>query len=343
MPTQHQIPTTGNGSAPALYFAWLCEQAKGRSPLPDDPTAPFLSVLMRTQGKRSEALKEALLSLQAQSDENFEVELVLHRAKEEDKRTTVALLDAFPPQFRARIHCHTLDEGTRSAPLNLALSRARGRYIAMLDDDDVVLEDWVESFHEGAHAHEGMAIRCYGMTQFWSSETDKNGRNVLRSVTAPQPTYCEPFDLSAHLIDNHTPISCLAIPRACHAVFGIAFDESLTTAEDWDFLMHCALLCGVHDTGRITFLYRLWQNTESSRTLHREEEWLKNRSYIIEKFRRIPFLTSPAGQWPVLEGEEERPVLRLSLWGKLKKLYHTHGPLRFPFVLIRKVFHRIFG
>ena len=35
--------------------------------------APFLSVVMRTQGKRTNALKEALLCLNAQTDQDFEV------------------------------------------------------------------------------------------------------------------------------------------------------------------------------------------------------------------------------------------------------------------------------
>lgn len=343
MSTQYEIPTTGSASAPTLYLAWLHEQIGKRTPMPADPDAPFLSVLMRTQGKRDEALKEALLSLQAQSDRDFEVLLVLHKTAKEDRERTLQLVSSLVPELRERIHCHTLDTGTRSSPLNLALSLARGRYIAMLDDDDVVLEDWVENFHKGADEHDGMTIRCYGMTQFWTVDQMADGSTRLCSVTAPQPTYCEPFDMQAHLRDNHTPISCLAIPRTCHSLFGICFDEVLTTAEDWDFLMHCAMLCGVFDTGRITFLYRLWQNVESSRTLHREEEWLKNRSYILEKLAKIPYVTAPCGAWPITRTGEEPAVLRLSLWDKLKKLYHTHGPLRFPFVLIRKVLHRLFG
>ena len=77
-----------------------------------------------------------------------------------------------------------------------------------------------------------------------------------------------------------------AIPRYVLSVLGFEFDESLTTTEDWDFLMHAALLCGVADTPEVTGVYRVWENAENSQTLHKQEEWQKNyfavRSKIAE-------------------------------------------------------------
>ena len=340
MSSNYHIPTTGERSAPMQYLAWLGGLAASRGEQKQDPNAPFLSVLMRTQGKRDAMLREALLSLEAQSDDDFEVIVVIHRATEEAKSRTEQLLQSLSPRMTERLTYRFLDTGTRSSPLNLALSLAKGHYIAMLDDDDVVFEDWVENFHKGASLHDGMAIRCYGMTQFWTA-TEADGKTLLRSTAAPDPTYCEPFDLQAHLIDNHTPISCIALPRACHALFGLEFDESLTTAEDWDFLMRCILICGVYDTKQIAFLYRLWQNAESSHTVHREEEWLKNRDYILKKLNSIPYITTGAGRFPLTEEKDAAPVLKITFLGKLKKLYRTHGPFRFPIVLIRKAFYRL--
>ena len=119
-------------------------------------SAPFLSILMRTQGKRYEALKEALLSLAAQSDGDFEVIVILHRAQKADRQGTQALLEALSPEMKRRLTWRALETGTRSSPLNLALSLARGEYVAMLDDDDIVFENWVENFHRGAQKHPGL-------------------------------------------------------------------------------------------------------------------------------------------------------------------------------------------
>lgn len=337
-----------NASTPARYFQWLQKLAEENTApaKPETPDAPFLSVLMRTQGKRYETLKEALLSLEAQSDQNFEIVLILHCATEEDKKETASLLESLTPTLKSRLTYRALDTGTRAAPLNLALSLARGHYVAILDDDDVVFENWVENFHRLADRHDGAVIRCYGMTQYWSADAAPAKKTCLQSLDAPHPTYCVPFDLQAHLSDNHTPISCMALPRTCYSLFGIAFDETLTTAEDWDFLMRCVLLCGLYDTKEITFLYRLWQNAENSHTLHREDEWLKNRNYIMEKLNQIPFITSGIGGWtcpPVAKTEEDAPLLVPTFKQRLKAAIRKHGFWRLPFVAMRKIFCRLFG
>ena len=342
MSTIDPIPLTGSASTPAQYLAWLRAHARDDKTPEADDDAPFLSVLMRTQGKRDEMLKEALLSLEAQTDNNFEIVLIIHRATDADKERTLALLDELSPSVKSRLRYRLLDTGTRSAPLNLALSIARGRYVAMLDDDDVVFDHWVENFRRGAEEHDGMAIRAYGISHFWTLSTDASGKAQLRSSAAPQPAYCNPFDLQKHFEENYTPISCMAIPRGCHTVFGITFDETLTTAEDWDFLMQCVLICGVYDTKEITFLYRLWQNTESSHTLHQEKEWLDNRAYIMKKISAIPYVTTNQGSFPPPEDSNTAPVKKPSFGDRLKKLYHIHGPLRFPIVVIQKIFYRLF-
>ncbi len=332
----------GGNSAPSLYLQWLRERIGDRTP-DQDEDAPFLSVLMRTQGKRYEMLNEALLSLEAQTDDDFEVILVVHKPTDGDYHKTVALLDALTPTFKSRVRHYRLDTGTRSAPLNLALTHAKGRYIAMLDDDDLVLENWVEVFHDGEKRYDGSVIRCYGLTQFWSCYIDSRGKTVLQSDEAPVPTYCTPFRMHEHLEDNHTPISCVAIPRVCHSVFGIGFDEALSTAEDWDFLMHCASLCGVADTGEITFLYRLWKNSETSHTVHREKEWLDNRDYIASKLSRLPYITTGTGKWPPTDGGTENEiVLKPSFADRLKNAIRTHGLWRLPFLVMRKIFYRLF-
>ncbi|MBQ2735247.1 MAG: glycosyltransferase family 2 protein [Clostridia bacterium] len=306
-------------------------------------TAPFLSVLMRTQGKRSEALKEALLSLEAQSDDDFEILLILHRPTEADQAKTLKLLEALSPSLKDRLTWRVLEHGTRSAPLNLALSLARGEYLAMLDDDDVIFEDWVENFHRGAQKHPGAMIRSYGMTQYWNANPVGDAL-WLQAAEAPEPTYCAPFDLQKQLTDNYTPISCMAVPRACYSEQGIAFDETLTTAEDWDFMMRCALLCGLYDSGRITFLYRLWKNAETSHTVHQNDEWLKNRETILQKIEASHRQAVEKGTWHYYGEDATATAIPKRSFGKrLRNAIRTHGLLGFPVVVVRKIWYRLFG
>ena len=306
-------------------------------------SAPFLSILMRTQGKRYEALKEALLSLEAQSDGDFEVIVILHRAQKADRQGTQALLEALSPEMKRRLTWRALETGTRSSPLNLALSLARGEYVAMLDDDDIVFENWVENFHRGAQKHPGAVIRSYGMTQYWNANPVGDAL-WLEAAEAPEPTYCAPFDLQKQLTDNYTPISCMAVPRACYSEQGIAFDETLTTAEDWDFMMRCALSCGLYDSGKITFLYRLWKNAETSHTVHQNDEWLKNRETILKKLEKSHQTATESGSWQYYGEDAVATAIPKRSFGKrLHNAIRTHGLLGFPVVVVRKIWYRLFG
>lgn len=277
---------------PYAYIQWLTQLTDSSDGIREPhENAPFLSVIVRTQGKRTETLKEALHSLEGQTDGDFEILLVVHNADAKGKAAVNGVLETLPPAFRARIRREELTGGNRTAPLNFGAARARGTYFAMLDDDDLVYENWVEVFHQGADAHSGRVIRCYGCTQVWQTLTQEDGSVRSRPYSSVKNEYCEPFDLLAQLQDNRTPISCVAIPSLCFHTLGLRFDETLTTSEDWDYIMRASLTVGLHDTEKVTFLYRLWENTESSRTLHDADEWTRNRETVAKKLNGIPILT----------------------------------------------------
>ena len=251
---------------------------------------PFLSVIVRTQGKRFEMLKEALLCLEAQTDDDFEILLIVHNADETGKASVDRLLEILDPAFRQKIHRENLNGGTRTAPLNLGASLARGTHFAMLDDDDLLFDHWVENFHQAARKNMHRVIRCYGCTQAWKTVETPDGLRLV-SDGSIRNQYCSPFRLVEHLEDNFTPISCVAIPSFCYHVLGITFDDTLTTAEDWDYIMRCVLTVGICDTKQITFLYRLWNTADSSRSLHSQKEWSHNRRTIYKKLNSIPIVT----------------------------------------------------
>ena len=55
--------------------------------------SPFLSVIIRTQGKREQGLREALLCLQAQECQDFEILLIAHKADEEHGKLIEEILE----------------------------------------------------------------------------------------------------------------------------------------------------------------------------------------------------------------------------------------------------------
>ena len=62
---------------------------------------PFLSVVMRTQGKRLESFKDALLCLASQTDQDFEVVVVEHAKKISPK--ILKIIDSQPSFMREKI------------------------------------------------------------------------------------------------------------------------------------------------------------------------------------------------------------------------------------------------
>jgi len=251
---------------------------------------PFLSVITRTQGKRKHMLAETLLCLQGQSNTNFELLIMAHNVDEEKSILIHEIINDVPDWFREKIRVIPVQGGTRTTPLNRGFEEAKGEYIAILDDDDIVFDNWVNTFRDLAKANNGKMLHTYAVDQEWEVVGEEE---IPRAYGAPESTYCYSFDLKRQMGVNVCPLHSLAFPAFVFKEIGIKFDESLNTTEDWDFLMRMALFTGVADKKEITCIYRRWRNTENSQTLHDEEEWNKNYLYIVDRLRSTPMILLP--------------------------------------------------
>jgi glycosyltransferase involved in cell wall biosynthesis len=240
----------------------------------------FLSVLMRTQGKRPANLMEALTCLAAQTDSNFEVLLAVHTPEPEIIEAVDRLLRTFEPQFQERVRIFCITTGGRSAPLNVGLDTAAGSYVAFLDDDDLVTADWVEAFHEGARQCAGQIIRSVAADKSVKRPMDPRISAPYLTTTGLRLSYPFEFDPLEHLCDNRTPICSFATPTDVIRKAKIHFDEELTVLEDWFFLQQASLVAPVHDTGRVTSIYQRWESYEGSEVVVSRATWIADRSRI---------------------------------------------------------------
>lgn len=307
---------------------------------------PFLSVVMRTQGRRPEMLREALLSLVGQIDQSFEVLLIGHKLNEEQEILVREIIEEFDNLLESKISFIKLDYGTRTTPLNIGFSYATGKYIAILDDDDVVYSNWVEEFHKAAEKYAGQILHAFVVTQDWITIQTKRGYSALRANRAPINLYCTPFDFMNQINENYCPPVGLAFPAYMFQQLGIIFDESLSTREDWDFLMRTAFFAGVHNIEKTTALYRLWSNAENSHTVHNQEVWDASYRDIQNKFKNMPLLipahsfemkssndtTEPDIPYQLFycgtEGfSEEKSITIYGNKGKFNLAFHLHGKI----------------
>lgn len=257
-------------------------------------SAPFLlSVIMRTQGKRPEALADAVLCLQAQTDQAFELILVAHNASQSEVKCLEAFVASQPDDLRSRISLISLKGGTRSVPLNAGVAQARGSHIAVFDDDDLLFAHWVEEFHKAAVKNPGKLLRAQVFNQDVAPEQWSRGRSGLRTLSWPSKLYPQEFSMVDHILVNHTPFMSVAFPMELFVELKQQFNEQLLVVEDWDMIVRGALLCGVVDIPEVTSIYRQWQRADNSQAVHAFDEWKASEALVTASLDSSDLLLPP--------------------------------------------------
>jgi hypothetical protein len=270
--------------------------------------APFLTVLTRTQGRRRQCLEDVLACLSAQLDPDFEWLVVCHRTDADQLASVLEVVSMAPPRLAARIRVVEVERPGRSSPLNDGFAEARGRYVAVLDDDDMVSPSWVAAFHELEAEHAGRVLRLGSVRQSVVPHQAAE-ETVALSVGNPRRDWPERFDMLDHLRHNQTPPLSVAFPRGVFHSLGVRFDETLDVTEDWDFLVRAAALVGVTDSSAVAGVYHWWLGGETSRSVHDEAHWDEARKRVLDGFAAMHVLLAGDGAGPVLDklsGAERR-------------------------------------
>ena len=207
-------------------------------------------MIVRTQGRRPDSLNEALDAIAAQSGAQPGVVVVVHG---EDDTLTSVRRTMGPRADDPDLRLISVVGGGRSRPLNAGLDAAHSDYVCFLDDDDLVMHDWIAAFSAAARAAPTTVIRAVTLSQPWAT---KGGQQPLRATGEIERPFPDRFDLLAHMSLNLTPICSVAFPTDAIAALGIRFDEDLAVLEDWEFLMRVAMALGVTSIPDATSLYR---------------------------------------------------------------------------------------
>lgn len=252
----------------------------------------FLSVVTRTQGRRPGLLAETLGSLAEQTDRDFEVVVLRHRTTPEQAAAVAGVVAGLPDWLQQRLRVIDVERPGRSSPLNAGFAAARGRYVAILDDDDLALPNWVAAFAALESRHRGKVLRAVAVRQPVRAEVGPDGPMAV--VDGPSDRiWPETFSFIDHLLVNSTPPVSVAFPVTVFRDAGEQFDEALDTVEDWDFLMRAVGRVGIATSPEESSVYRWWVGDEGSRAVHSQVEWQRNEDTVRRKLDARELILPP--------------------------------------------------
>lgn len=169
-------------------------------------------------------LPDAIDSILKQTFEDFEIILVNDGSTDRTDQWAKKLTD---PRIR---YIYQENQGL-SAARNTGIDLAQGRYVALLDADDLWEPTKLEK--QVAYLEANPEV---GMVHSWVSFMDEQGRSTGRIWK----TYAEGMALSQLLHRNDVAVLSVLVRRECFAKVG-AFDPSLRSLEDWDMWLRLAV------------------------------------------------------------------------------------------------------
>lgn len=251
---------------------------------------PFCSVILRTMGARM-SLVDALTALASQQDRDLEVLLMVHHHDEAVADRLRALTSTFEPGFAATVHVHHIVGGDRSAPLNAGLDLAVGRYVAVLDDDDIVTSDWISVYKSQAIQHPGSLLRSNCVVQW--IERRSTPLIDFEPVSGFEQSYPTHYDLLDTIRSNRTPMCAFVAPMETIRTFGITFDDTLRVCEDWKFQLDVARYAGFSHDPAITSVYRRWRGIGGSEDAQDREVWITDHNRVVDDLDAVPTVFPP--------------------------------------------------
>ncbi|MBW1926099.1 MAG: glycosyltransferase [Deltaproteobacteria bacterium] len=185
---------------------------------------PLVSVIVRTKD-RPHLLREALESIAAQSYSPVEVIIVNDGGV--DITNMLQSFEKTLPHLQYLFHSQNIG---RAAAANSGIRKARGRYIAFLDDDDIYLASALEVLIKPL-LRTGMSL-AYGTVVRRHYLPDGN-----IDISQPDVLYAEPFNRELLFLENYIPLIAILVDREAVFSYGL-MDQRLSLNEDWDFLLN---------------------------------------------------------------------------------------------------------
>ncbi len=208
---------------------------------------PLISVIVPTYN-RKDSLAEAIQSILHQTISYYEI-VVVNDAGED----VVDIIKTFDDP-RIKYYSHQTNKGL-AATRNTGIKNAKGKYIALLDDDDVYYPDHLEILVTYLE-HDDMKIAY--TDAYKATQELQNGKYVTINKDVP---FSHDFSKEKLSYLNIAPVQCFMLEKSCLDEIGL-FDETLPAHEDWDIWIRLSFKYDFHHIKKITSEFR--QRTDNS-------------------------------------------------------------------------------
>lgn len=207
---------------------------------------PLVSIIVRTCG-RPDVLRETLLSIREQTYPNIEIVVVEDGKNLSEKMIREEFADL------NLIYQASGEKVGRSKAGNIAMKLAHGKYLNLLDDDDLFYADHVEVLVASLEEKSEKAAYAFG----FETPIEIISKSPYRyKVLDYLGVHKQKFDKIMLCHHNYIPIQCIMFEKTLFLEHG-GFDESLDALEDWDMWVRYSLYTDFICVPKTTSIYRV--------------------------------------------------------------------------------------
>jgi len=246
---------------------------------------PLVSVIIPTYN-RSQQLETALKSVALQSYENIEA-IVINDGGED----VSVVIGKFKGELEIQYITHKQNKD-RAAARNTGLKKARGEYIAYLDDDDIFHNDHIETALR-VLTNSGFKIVYSDAFRTHQKNIDGNYQIIRKDIP-----YSTDYQPGIFLKTNITPTTCIIHEKSVIDKVGY-FDESLPVLEDWDLWIRISQKYEFYHIKKVTCEFT-WRDDGSTTTSAKIDQFAKYRQRITERYLKKSPLQKEKDQCPLV-------------------------------------------
>ena len=239
---------------------------------PEITTNPLVSIIVRTCS-RPDTLRENLISLRNQTYKNIEVVVV-----EDGKNTAEKMIKNEFKDLNIVYEATGTNIG-RSKVANIAMKKAKGKYLNFLDDDDVFYNDHVETLVKSLEKNKYDIVFSSSFETLIEVQNKSPYKYIIHDKGPFGGWDFDRFELYKH---NLFPIQSVMLKKELVKECG-GIDETIDALEDWDFWVRLSLNHEFYRIKKTTSIFRTPFNKEVR--ADRNEFLASTLEYLDNKFK----------------------------------------------------------